>query len=111
MTLIHNAGQGLPFFVYRIPDSDFLCVDGIQFERNFELSDHLTRFAHIAIGPENAEELLAAFKRTLVAWENKIASKQQSSEPYPGGGDWSTTYFQTIVTDLIAVLKVRSRGR
>lgn len=40
--------------------------------------------------------------------EGKISSKEISLEPYPGGGNWPSAYFQTIMADLLGCLKTEA---
>lgn len=96
-TLSHEAGRGIPFLAVRIPNTDLLCLNGIFFDEIVELSD-------VMFGPEITPIV-------MLNWEQRIFSMSGGQRLYIGGGTWQEAYWQTVVADLIKMMRDEEQER
>ncbi|KAK0101595.1 hypothetical protein ONS95_006758 [Cadophora gregata] len=95
--LHYRAGSGIPFLVMRIPETNFICVNGIFLDEIAEVSEVL-----LPEGPD--DEDIPALRNTFQNWEEKLAENMRDSKKYITGGTWQEAFWKTVAADLIAFI-------
>ncbi len=104
-----QAGMGIPFLVVRIPQTDFLCLNGIFLDEIAEMGE--LAFAGIGEEPGDEVEKVAqeSAKRLMQEWEGRIVDRMRNEPAYVGGGTWQDAYWKTVAADLIAFIHNEKR--
>lgn len=102
--LVHySAGNGIPFLVMRIPETNFICTNGIYLDEIAEVGEVM-----LPEGPN--EESALSLRDIFQTWEERMAESMRDSRPYVGGGAWQEAFWKTVAADLIALMHNEERN-